>query len=64
MTINAAPRKDPNIEPNPPIIIINKTGNEIAIISNDSVTSKAPKYTDKIKGTSYAYIKRTNCKSR
>ena len=27
----------------PPIIIINRTGNEIAIMSNDSVTSKAPK---------------------
>ena len=47
VTINAAPRKDPNIEPNPPIIIINKTGNEIVIISKDSVTSIAPKKTAK-----------------
>ena len=47
--MNAAPRKEPNIEPSPPIIIINKTGNEIVIISNDSVTSIAPKNTAKYK---------------
>ena len=48
-TMKAAPKKEPNIEPNPPMIIINNTGNEIAIISNDSVTSRAPKYTAKYK---------------
>ena len=47
VTTNAAPRKEPNIEPSPPIIIINKTGNEIVIISKDSVTSIAPKKTAK-----------------
>jgi hypothetical protein len=49
VTMNAAPRKEPNIDPSPPIIIINKTGNEIVIISKDSVTSIAPRNTAKYK---------------
>ena len=47
VTIKPAPRNEPNIEPSPPIIIINNTGNEIVIISNDSVTSIAPRKTAK-----------------
>ena len=49
VTIKPAPRNEPNIEPSPPIIIINNTGNEIVIISKDSVTSIAPKNTAKYK---------------
>ena len=47
--MNPAPRNDPNIDPRPPIIIINKTGKDIVIISNDSVTSMAPRKTAKYK---------------
>ena len=38
VTIKPAPRNEPNIDPRPPIIIINKTGKDIVIMSNDSVT--------------------------
>ena len=31
VTTNAAPRKEPNIEPSPPIIIMNKTKNDLSI---------------------------------
>ena len=37
----------PRDDPSPPIIIINNTGKDIAIMSNDSVTSNAPRYTAK-----------------
>jgi hypothetical protein len=49
VTIKPAPRNEPNIDPRPPIIIINKTGKDIVIMSNDSVTSIAPKKTAKYK---------------
>ena len=47
-TIKAAPANDPNIEPNPPMITINKTIKDFCILKA-SVGSTAPKYTEKNK---------------
>ena len=45
-TIKAAPIKEPVIEPNPPIIIMKSTSNDLSI-EKASVGSAAPSHTEK-----------------